>query len=121
MPIMLAMWQAVQRIEIMYQANFPGIQSGVLCRCRRFQLETINYIILIVLLGVFTVFIDRDSEYLTEDQQQSSNQAKQTDEVHGNLYDGHHRFILFEHAFSHVFILDRNIPDRYCPLRLHPL
>ena len=51
MPIMLAMWQAVQRIEIMYQATFLGFNLGAL-PMQEISAGNYNYIILIVLLGV---------------------------------------------------------------------
>lgn len=51
MPIMLAMWQAVQRIEIMYQATFLGFNLGAM-PMQEISAGNYNYIILIVLLGV---------------------------------------------------------------------
>ena len=51
MPIMLGMWQAVQRIEAMYQASFLGFNMGAL-PMSEISAGNYTYLFLIIALGI---------------------------------------------------------------------
>ena len=49
LPIMIAMWQAVQRVEVIYNTNFLGINLGYHPMDRIMEVEII-YIVLVIFL-----------------------------------------------------------------------
>ena len=83
MPIMLAMWQAVQRIPSVYDASFFGLNLGELpmgmITCGKW-----GYLVLIILLGLFqfgameiqNVLTKRSKNYKAPKQQPGANSMK---------------------------------------------
>ena len=80
LPIMFAMWQAVQRIEILYQTNMFGINLGAKPIDHVFKFE-IAYIVLLAIVAltqyfamkINTIMSKRNPKYRETSQMQSMN------------------------------------------------
>lgn len=80
LPIMIAMWQAVQRVEVIYSTNFLGINLGYHPMDRIMEVEII-YIVLVILVGASQFFAmkmpqlmaKRDPRYRESDQMKTMN------------------------------------------------
>ena len=80
LPIMFAMWQAVQRIEILYQTNMFGINLGAKPIDHVFKFE-IGYIVLLAIVAltqyfamkINTIMSKRNPKYRETSQMQSMN------------------------------------------------
>ena len=80
LPIMFAMWQAVQRIEILYQTNMFGINLGAKPIDHVFKFE-ISYIVLLAIVAltqyfamkINTIMSKRNPKYRETSQMQSMN------------------------------------------------
>lgn len=78
LPIMLAMWQAVQRIEILYQSSFFGLELG-LTPMSQLTKGLWGYAVMVIIVGITqylaieinNIMLKRNPRYKVSKQQQS--------------------------------------------------
>ena len=108
LPIMFAMWQAVQRIEILYQTNMFGINLGAKPIDHVFKFE-IAYIVLLAIVAltqyfamkINTIMSKRNPKYRETSQMQSMNMMN-------NFIDIIYHLLCSNYACSNVTLLDDN-------------